>query len=40
MVDFGMKVCPGGECVVDEMFITGLQIPILDCGGDVSLPGA
>lgn len=35
----GMKVCPGGVCVVDGMFITGLRIPLLDCGGSVALPG-
>lgn len=39
IVDFGMKLCVGGTCFVDEMFITDMSIPIPLCNENFTLPG-
>lgn len=39
IVDFGMKLCVGDTCFVDEMFITDLSIPIPLCNENFTLPG-
>jgi hypothetical protein len=40
IVDLGVKICLGtDDCIVDQMFVTNMEIPIPLCNEDFRLPG-
>ncbi|VDH91582.1 Hypothetical predicted protein [Mytilus galloprovincialis] len=39
IVNFGLKICIAGDCVLDEYFITDYEVPIPLCNENFTLPG-
>ncbi|CAG2189963.1 unnamed protein product [Mytilus edulis] len=39
IVNFGLRICIAGDCVIDEYFITDYEVPIPLCNENFTLPG-